>query len=423
MSDVEQIFWILAAVYLVEGFFWVRPDVLVFVSRPRTRRRRKAEPPAPSPKPGDGPPAKPPAPPPPIPLFSVRTAATGALLHNDRGTLLAGHMRPTGESFAVQAWPLSMSPTGICNLPPGRLTPDVRPAFPPQFYRYADLRSVKARGRRLLVNGRPFLIASSPDYADVLARLVLKLAGRPEDERAAVIESALARCTNAAEARAKVESALDATEVLGSLASLLFAYFFLMLGLAAFAQLPVNLLAVFGTYAALLAATIAAYWFAHRRVRPAESKERSHEAMVMVLSPANAMRSRGVILARLLELYHPLTAAAVLCDRDTFADLTRRFLNDLRHPLPPEPGADGSDPADHETAEMQAWFRTRLEAALAAMACREGIDPDALPDPAPEGPRVRTVCPRCGLQYETDSGACGPCRLPLRPLRSVAQSA
>src|SRR5205807_846507 len=144
MTDVEQIFWILVALYLFASAYWVRHGALVFVSAAGGRHR-------------------------------LRRAA---VLQNDSGGLVFGNLLPCGTAVLGQAWPISLSPAGV-----GAAQTGVRPLAAGDFVAFENLKTVTAEGTAVRINDLPFLKLSTSNYASLTARLIRKLADLPSDQR------------------------------------------------------------------------------------------------------------------------------------------------------------------------------------------------------------------------------------------------
>src|SRR4051794_32083330 len=115
MSDVEQIFWVLAALYVLASACWVRPGTVVLAAAFGRPRR-------------------------------PRTVARAALVQNDAGGLVTGSLLPCGTVAYGQAWPLSLSPAGVASAVLAVPAPDPRPVQEARYVAFADVKMVEAEG-------------------------------------------------------------------------------------------------------------------------------------------------------------------------------------------------------------------------------------------------------------------------------------
>jgi hypothetical protein len=380
MTDVEQIFWILAGLYAFASSYWIRPEAVVFASAFGRRHRLRS--------------------------------GSRAALRNDSGCLVVLNLLPCGTSGLGQAWPFSVSPLGVSSAVPATPAPDPHRHGDGRFVAYADLTTVAAEGVTVLVNGARLLKVSSANYAGIVARFIRTLADLPPDDRAAAIDAAIARSLDAAEAAGRAKSARKETRLVRWLGTLLFAFAFGSLGAVAFAGAHLPPWRCLSMYFGLVAVIALEYYLSHRSLRPAEVAERRKSTLIALASPADAMQAGARLFRLHLELYHPLALAAALSPRDQFLDYARRVVRDLRHPTPTRCTAAGEEPR-----HTQEWFGKRLTAAVEAFLARQGVDVESLVRaPRPETPACRAYCPRCEGQYERAGGKCSTCDVPLQML-------
>ena len=126
---------------------------------------------------------------------------------------------------------------------------------------------------------------------------------------------------------------------------------------------------------------------------------------VMLLNPLSSIRAHDLLARHLFALYHPLAVAHVLCETEIFAELARRLLLDLRHPIEPT-CPDGLAEAD----QVEKWYRARTLAALEEFVDATGVSVDRLLAPEPPlDESCRSYCPRCRCQYVMGQGHCASC--------------
>ncbi len=375
MSDLEQLFWVLATLTLAFGTVWVRPGGTLLVSQTGEPHR-------------------------------LVWAAERSLLHNDHGGLLLGNLLPTGSAVVAAPWPLAVSPSGVVAHAASAPTPDGRATTSGRLVAFAALRTVSADGATLLVNGEPFVTAASKTAAARWAGWLDELRALPEADRGAWIERALAAHCDATAAGEVVRACRRQTRWVRAFSTLLFAYCFGALGAAAFTDLPVPLRAAVPGYFALVAATFLA-------LRVAAGRTDGHGWMVLV-SPVDAFRAADLLTRPRLEVFHPLALGHVLATRAAHKAFARRVALDLAHPLPPPP-------LSPDAAAAAAWFAGRLSDAVGAAFRASGFDPAALAaPPAPDDRHSLGYCPRCHGQYTRAGGECPACGISLRPFAPQA---
>ena len=132
----------------------------------------------------------------------------------------------------------------------------------------------------------------------------------------------------------------------------------------------------------------------------------------MLLAPPSAIRAPDLLARHLLENFHPLAVARVLCSPDRFKSFARQILLDLRYPLLPVCPTNEPEPVATEQ-----WFRTARRKATEKFLQQAGLKPDELTVlPGPTEPANQSCCPRCGAQFVTPTGTCADCGgRPLEP--------
>ena len=342
----------------------------------------------------------------------LRPALPSQLAGNTRGgAVWAQPLPPLGSLFVAQAWPVALSPEGLCTREPLELERGPRASFVRRAAAWGDVREVAAEGRRLLVDGEPFARCESERGAALLAGLARAVQALPASGRAAAIEGALAVSFDpaaAAELRARFDGA---SRPLRPACNALFV-FLVLAAPAAIARLGFS-----ATWIPLLALLLAAlagiallFRRAHLALYPGEHAARRSALLLIALSPPQAVRALDLLARPLFAGLQPVAAAALLAPAERAA-VARATLVDLRHP---RSSADGNGPIG---SACERWFREAAGRALAAALAREGLSPDVLlAAPAPEDPRRRAYCPRCGTQSDESAGVCDDCDTAFAPL-------
>jgi hypothetical protein len=129
---------------------------------------------------------------------------------------------------------------------------------------------------------------------------------------------------------------------------------------------------------------------------------------------ANAIRAPDILARHLLENFHPLALARVLCPRESFEEFARQVLLDSRYPL--FPVSPKSDPA---AVAAEQWFRDAAMNAVEKYVASAGLQPVGLTaPPLPAEPANRSYCARCGAQFVMTEGSCADCGgRPLQPFK------
>jgi len=386
MSDLELLALVAVGLYLSECLLWVPRGHVVF--------RR-------------------------LPFGRYRPVQPATTLGNDRaGFVPANPLPPLGQTFVCGPWPMSLSSEAAWSF----VSPTLAPVRPPQlsrFVRLDEVREVTQDGGLVLVNGEPFLDAGEHAAASRYAALLRTVARLPRPRRDAAIERELRRATDADAARKTVAAFGRRTAPMRMLCQVLFLLLVCVLPMMAW---DARLTAWWPEYLLMLLFSLVGVlvYFAatHRRLYPEAPGPRWRTFATMLLAPTLATRACDILSRPLLARYHPLAAAAALCDQHTFRQLARRALLDLRHPAPPVC-------PDAERQELEQSSRQRLGHALERLVAHQGLDPAELTAPLPpEDPACLSYCPRCDRQYVVADGTCADCgSLALLPFPSAGPCA
>ncbi|HYT61766.1 MAG TPA: hypothetical protein VEL06_16430 [Haliangiales bacterium] len=385
MGELESLLLVLALIYLSECLVWVRRGALALGTWWGK---------------------------------SFRILYPGALLGNQRGgLLLANPLPPLGTLFLSPLVPFSLSPQGALAYSSACLNPAGRPAQTARYFRFAEIREVARDGRKVRVNGRIFLRAistfSARHWVDALRRL-RKLG---EAERAKAIKGWIHESLDAGEISRRLKECRSRARPLRLLSNALFAYLFLFV-------VPLVWRFGLGPYglwllAGMLAQTITiALLFrrAHQTLHSEADEERLKPFLTMLLAPPTAIRAPDLLARHLLERFHPLAIAKVLCSPENFESFARQVLLDLRHPL--FPVCPTNDP---DALAAEHWFRAAQEEAITKFLLRVDLKPDDLvAPPKPAEPANQSYCPRCRAQFVLREGHCADCGgRPLEPFGNV----
>ncbi len=374
MSELELLFLVLAALYGWECGCWVRRGSVAF----RTWLGGR-----------------------------WRVCQPSMLFGNQRGGLSwAAPLPPLGTFLTANQFPVSLSAEGALAFVSTNVNPGWRPAQTGRLVRFVDLKEIAVRGRKILINGELFALGSSALHATWLAGQLRRLTKMPAAQREQAITEMLRDSLDAAAVEKRRREFAVLARPVRLLANAVLLYLFVLA--------PVLLwllglkLSWLGLLIGLLALTTTCAVFfhrAHRKLYPEAEDERFSHFIMIWLAPAVTTRAHDVLSRPLLESFHPLTVAKVLCPVSEFKALAQAALRDLRHPALPL-CSDG----DSAAAKVEASARARLQKAVEGLLKQTGLNPDEFDrPPAPADDSCRSYCPRCGAQFTHDTGTCADC--------------
>jgi len=382
MSDLEVLFLVLALIYGWECLGWVHRGNVVF-------RTRFGHP--------------------------WKTVHPGAILGNQSGGIIFAHpLPPLGALLSGNQLPVSLSSDGVLVYVSSSINPGWRPPQSGKFIRFDEIKGVEARAKQVRVNAELLLKTNSPRLARFIAGKLQRLAKlSPHEREKALVELYHSSFDTKAIENRWQEFHKHAASV-RILCNILFAYLFLvapaLIRLVGLKRCWLSL--IIGLFA-LSIATAILFRRAHKALYPQADDERFTHFLTILLSPPTAARAHDVLSRPLLEEFHPLAIAQVLCPETDFRRLARLALTEVRHPaLPICPNNDASAVA----TELRA--RQRLQQTIEQFLRKNGVDLEELLRPsAPTDETCQSYCPRCGNQFTTPTGQCADCGgLPLQPL-------
>jgi hypothetical protein len=153
----------------------------------------------------------------------------------------------------------------------------------------------------------------------------------------------------------------------------------------------------------LLACFIAfEYFITHKKFSPGQRWDRTINILKILFYPPAALRAANYLSLNFFEGYHPLTAAKLLCQPETFKKTARKFYMALEYPLEheysPQAQAILADDRKIRKKLMLDFFEAN------------GLSADELfKTPEKNTPECRSYCPRCDCQYTREDGSCPEC--------------
>ena len=144
---------------------------------------------------------------------------------------------------------------------------------------------------------------------------------------------------------------------------------------------------------------------AHKRLLPLGDDERFTSFLIMLLAPPTAIRAHDVLARHLLETFHPLAVAQMLCSAEIVKAFARAVLLDLRFPMLPI-----CPTSEANACATEQWFRTTRLQAMQKFICDAGLSlMDLTASPLRTDQENQSFCPRCGAQFVMTAGVCADC--------------
>lgn len=382
MSDAAAIVLILAVIYLVDCLHFLHRNAVAWTAwlTPECRAR----------------------------LASTAVGSRSA------GVFLSPLLPPLGSTYVTQPLPVSFSPLGVCSFISPVLTPAGRPPQIGRVFRYEEIERLSADVRDVFVNGERFVQCRSERVARHVADVIRRLVKASPADRESLLRILAAESFDATAARAAVAACRASTRALRILCNLEWFWLFVVFpGVLLAAGLSFLFLLLAVGLLILHTAIMTIYWRRHRAMFPEATSNRVEGMLKMALCPPASVRAVDLISLDLLDLHHPLSAAAALAAPAELKRLAILLLREARHPLPPP-----ADPPD--LAAIADWHRAATLSAAEALMSAQGVDlSDIDRPPHPRDPAERTFCPRCHTTYTLDTGTCPDCSgIPLALLPS-----
>lgn len=377
MSEVDALFLVLAALYLIQCIHWVAEEAFLFRQTWLGRWR-------------------------PVALVVHLSG-----LH--RKALMASPLPPLGGVLACspveRAAPFALAPEGLA-LPDG------------DKLRYEELAPKISGSSQLRLDRMHTARLVSAAAARHWAAILRKLAKQAVEKRASTIERAVEAMLDSERIAQEVARCRGHAALLRWHCNVLFVFLFVL------APVAVWLRGLAFTWPVLLAALLVQMWVigwlfrrAHLRVQPEDSETRFTATATMLLSPMAAVRAGDLLLLDLLSCYHPAAVARVICRDEQFEALAARSLREAFFPLP-------SSNVAADEAGWTEWWNAKWREALRRFVARHVEQGERFLAAPPAQQDCHSYCPRCWSQYLNHARECADCDgLPLRPLPRVAPDA
>jgi hypothetical protein len=323
----------------------------------------------------------------------------GVLLGNQKGGFIFSHpFPPLGSLLAANEFPLMLSPKGL-GIP--KATDVLSTAG--QELLWENIEHIAVTGKKLLLNRQLFLKAESPVLAAKIAENLRKIKEAKPKEREDAIRKQFQETVDLVGIKLRWTEFKEQARLLPFAANFLFAHLFIispaLIGLLGFRRcwlpLLLTLLALTSTIAVL-------FHRAHKKLFPRLEDERFTHFIIILLSPATAIRARDVLSRPLFSGYHPLAVAKVFCAPAAFRQQAADFVRLSRYPI-------GVTQSREEFKEGSYWRKLR-QTTLEDFLRLNGLDPEQLiQPPAPVDNTCLSYCPRCRAQFTNLEGVCNDC--------------
>jgi hypothetical protein len=388
MSDLELLFLVLTAVYFLECAWWVPRGCVAF----RRWFGRAYQ--------------------------SVHPSST---LGNQRGGFVfTNPLPPLGSFLGASQLPVSLSAEGVLSFVASSVNPGSRPPQRGQWIGWETITDVRADERKVKINRQVFFKAASPGVARHLADKLRELSKTPEGKRSGAIEG-IVRATFDTRAIADRLQLLErGGRSLRLMTNGLFCYVFVIAPLLIwhFGIVPTWAGVAAGLYVWTVATAIV-FRRAHKSLYPRAEDERFSQALQIALWPVTATRAVDLLSRPLLETFHPVAVAAMVCSPGAFRSLARGVLLEVDHPAWPLcPSGEPLAVAAEKSGRL--ILKKQLEEFLKK---HELETKDLLLPPQRSEEACRSYCPRCRSQFTTGQGVCEDCGgLPLVPFEAAPPS-
>lgn len=345
-----------------------------------------------------------------------RVVNPSRLFGNERGGLVfLNPLPPLCTYFVCPNYELCLSARAIYCFPVGWNDAAVPPAARGgRCVRFDQIHGIWASGCEVLIDRRTRLSFVDGERAESMAGFLVRLWQNSEAERNPAIAQAIDGLTNTS---AIVRRLAQFDELVGLLRLWCYALGALLLCVIPASawvwRLRANWAAIGAATMLCLGGVLVSFHRAHHRLYPRSSAARWRALATMVLTPTAAIRACDALGRRLLQEYHPVCTACVVCEPPALVAYARRVLLDLKHPLPTLRRPSDGPQCDQTERE----FRERLQRALFARLADWGYAPEQLiAPPQRSDPRCIAFCPRCDQQFERFPGECLDCGgIRLRP--------
>lgn len=384
MTERQELLLLLAGLYLVECFRWVRRGSVIFRRLPGAGWQRRTN---------------------------------SEFIANDQGDLHWTFPLPDlGDFLVVRGLPWSVGPEGVATWHVSAAHPNGRTSQSATFRRWEEIKKIELENDQIFVADQPWWTADSPTEAQRLAGQLKRWTEMPAAGREKALRAELADSFAIQPIRQKLHDTDAQLSLLRQAGMLLEGILFVAIPVAVwqwgwFPALPAGLLATYAT----------AIWIAwrsgilHQQWYPRATKERLRIRLLCGFSPLTAIRAVDLVGRNRVEGFDPLAVALALLPPVHAARMAAAWVRDTWYPLLPENPFPVATPA----ASSVAWFTTAYREAGAAALKSAGLeDADFRRAPSRNEPVNTQYCGRCHAQFLSAATGCRSCGgRPLLPLK------
>jgi hypothetical protein len=349
MSELESLFLVVLAIYLVECLYWVTPGTSVFALNFRGKGKRRP-----------------------------RGFVWSALKTEG---FLAWPLPPLSP-LAVAAWPaFQLDSEGIT-------VPNTQGEA--HFLSWDEL-AITRTDSKLLCNEEA-AFRGSENQVRAYSAVLQRLQRLPQAGRGAMIQRWLGKALRIESASRRLRVFAARSRLLGILANLQLVFLFLVAPLA-FGRIGPAVLWRIILFLFTLSTLIALeFRAAHKRLFPKAGNTRLKAAVTIALSPVAAIRARDVLARDLFAGFHPVAVAAATLPASEFATFASEQLRLCRFAGHPDK-----------------WYPKTLAKLIDERLRQVGLRPEELLRPAQRESGCVAYCPQCLAQYIKDRGGCTDC--------------
>jgi hypothetical protein len=284
---------------------------------------------------------------------------------------------------------------------------------------YDEVQSVKWRGREVFVNGRTIAALATETHAAFVAARLQMICGAKPEARGSTIEMILDEIMDAEAVAKRLTVLYRAAFPLRCSCSFFLAYTFAIGPLLYYLPWPVWVATPWFFLVGFVGCwLLVAFQYASVRqtVVTEDRGARIWHVLMLLLSPASAMRAAETVSRNLLAPFDPLAVASVICSPESLRSFAERVLRELRYA-----GSDGCTRDDSMYARTEDWFRQQMLARAERLIRRRGLDPESLVAKPERLPGALSYCPRCLVQYVLPIERCEACGgIPVLPFEDGA---
>jgi hypothetical protein len=331
------------------------------------------------------------------------------------GLALLNPLPPLGLAFRAYWSPISLSPTGVCDLNLQSIGNVGESCLATQIFQYEDISEIGTDGKRIILNDMRFAKCATCEQAETLAQFIARLVHAPLENRGQMIHESFDALFNKEEAQKKLREILNAVANIRRLSSSLFVFLYLLVPVVTVLWgLHRTIIPAAMVMLATAIAISRGFLRAHQAIYPSRKGDRVGSVVKMICCSPVAIRAVDFVALDAMSCFHPILLADLLLET---ADnlFSRAFLGDLKHPL-------RHDSADPEALAIAQWYATaEFDACMKFLKMQKAESAEDLLRPPPWDGISSAYCPRCSCQFTLRSGECPDCPgVQLLPLSALS---